>query len=190
MIRRRSHWKTIVTAGLMLAPMAACAYNWPANGLYIGAGGGMADNRQAKSGLPAPFVNLHHTHPAWKAFVGYAFNRFFSVQAGYQGLGQSRATTAAGVETVRNRGYDVNGLLTFPLDRRVDLFVEGGVSRFRTRTATATTTTIRHDGTHPDYGGGVQVNLMRHVSFRGEWQEFRIPHNNTQLYSGSLAFRF
>lgn len=181
--------KTIAGVAL-LVPAVASAHWFPASGLYIGAGAGRADNRGANSSLPGGFVHFNRTHTSWKGYLGLAFNRFFAIQAGYQNLGTTTASTAIGSEQIRNRGYDVNGLLSFPFTPKFSLFIEGGASRFRTRTITPVSTTITHDGTHPDYGAGVQYYFIRHVALRGQWQEFRIPNNNTQVYSGSLLFRF
>ena len=192
MTRVNSLWKTTIAVSALCIPVVASAhyYGSRASGLYLGAGGGWADNRGVSSSFPRPFVNVKHGHAAWKAYVGYAFGRYFALQGGYQSLGTDSVSTALGSETIRNRGYDVNALLSFPFTPRFSLFIEGGASRFRTRTVTPTQTTIQHDGTHPDYGAGVQYYFVRHVALRGQWQEFRIPNNNTDLYSGSLLFRF
>ncbi len=193
MIRKGAFFKTGIAAALTLAPVIALAYNggFSQTGLYIGAGGGAARNRGlSNGGIPKPFVNLHRTQGAWKAFVGLAFNRFFAIQAGYQDFGTDTISTAVGSEKVRNRGYDLNALLAFPFTPRFSVFIEGGASRFHTRTMTPVSTTVKRDGTHPDYGAGVQYYFTRHVALRGQWQEFRIPNNNTQLYSGSLVLRF
>lgn len=36
------------------------------------------------------------------------------------------------------------------------------------------------------FATGVQVYLAHHIALRGEWQDFQIPNNRTQLYGGSL----
>ena len=192
MIRKGALVKTGIMAAFTLAPVVASAHYWgaPQSGFYIGAGGGGARNRNLSSSIPGPFVNFKRTQPAWKAFIGYAFNRFFAIQGGYQNLGTDSIGTPVGSEKIRNRGYDVNGLLSFPFTPVFSLFIEGGGSRFRTRTVTPVSTTLTYDGTHPDYGAGVQINLARHLALRGQWQQFLIPHNDTQFYSGSLLFRF
>ena len=187
----RACWFLKATAvAALFVPVVASAHWFPASGLYIGAGGGRADNRDVGSNFPGPFVNMNRTHASWKGYAGLAFNRYFAIQAGYQDFGQDTVSTPIGSETVRNRGYDVNGLLSLPMTSRFSLFVEGGASRFRTRTVTPISTTVTQQGTHPDYGAGVQYYFLRHVALRGQWQEFRIPNNNTQVYSGSLLFRF
>lgn len=190
MSKTRAFLKAGVTAVALSAPVVASAHWFSASGLYIGAGGGLADNRSISAGNFAGFVNLHHTHAAYKGYVGLAFNRYFAIQAGYQDFGKDTISTPIGSETIRNRGYDLNALLGFPFTPRFTLFIEGGASRFRTDTATPVSSSVAHDGTHPDYGAGVQYYFLRHVAIRGQWQEFRIPNNNTQLYSGSLLFRF
>jgi len=182
--------KTAVAAATLLAPVVAAAQWFPAFGPYIGAGGGRADNRDVGSNFPGPFVKLDQTQASWKGYVGFAFGRFFAVQAGYQDFGTDTVSTPIGSETVRNRGYDVNGLLGIPLTARFMVFLEGGASRFQTQTVSLVSTTTTHQGTHPDYGAGVQYEIFRHMAVRGQWQEFRIPNNNTEVYSGSLLFRF
>jgi hypothetical protein len=182
--------RTTAMAGALLAPVAASAHWFSASGLYVGAGAGRAYNRGANTGMPGVFVRYNRTHTSWKAYLGWAFDRFFAIQAGYQNLGTTTASTPIGSEHIRNRGYDLNGLVSFPFTPQFSLFIEGGASRFRTRTMTPVSTTITHEGTHPDYGAGVQYYFIRHVAIRGQWQEFRIPNNNTQVYSGSLLVRF
>ncbi|MHB8254406.1 MAG: outer membrane beta-barrel protein [Acidiferrobacter sp.] len=192
MTRMRWFVKTTVAAAVLLIPVVASAHGYgsPGSGLYVGAGGGRADNRGAGSQFPGPFVNIDRTRPSWKAYVGLAFNRYFAIQGGYQDFGTDTVSTAIGSETIRNRGYDLNGVLSFPFTSQVAVFIEGGASRFRTRTISPIATTVTHEGTHPDYGAGVQFFFLRHVALRGQWQEFRIPNNNTQVYSGSLLFQF
>lgn len=193
MIRKGALLKTGMTAALTLAPVIALAHDWGFSqaGLYIGAGGGVARNRGLNnSNLPKPFTNFSGTQGAWKAFMGLAFDRFFAIQADYLNFGTDTISTPIGSEQVRNRGYDLNALLSFPFTSRLSLFIEGGASRFHTRTITPISTTVTRDQTHPDYGAGIQYYVTRHVAFRGEWQEFRIPNNNTQLYSGDLVLRF
>lgn len=190
MTRIGNFLKTTVAAGALLVPVVASAHWFPASGLYVGAGLGGARDRGTSSRLPGPFVHFHRTHLSWKGYIGLAFNRFFAIQAGYQDLGTTKVSTVLGSEKIRNRGYDLNALLSFPFTPRFSVFIEGGASRFRTRTKTPVSTTITHEGTHPDYGAGVQYDFVRHVALRGQWQEFRIPNNNTQVFSGSLLFRF
>ena len=192
MIRKEALVRIAILAAFTLTPVVASAHYWGTalSGLYVGAGGGGARNRDLGSGLPGPFINFNRTRPAWKAFIGYAFNPFVAIQAGYQCLGTGTIDTPVGSAKVRNRGYDVNGLLMFPFTRIVSVFIEGGGTRFNTRTVTPVSTTVTHEGTHPDYGAGVEINIVRHIALRAQWQQFLIPNNNTQFYSGSLLFRF
>ncbi|MHB1565755.1 MAG: outer membrane beta-barrel protein [Acidiferrobacter sp.] len=191
MVRRRVLFATGGQSAVLLMLTVAVAHGFSVAGLYVGAGGGLARNNHFDSSPPGfPFASQHRGHVAWKAYAGYAFNRYFAIQAGYQHLGQATVATPIGNESVGNRGYDFNGLLGLPLTRRVGLFIEGGAARFRTQTTTPVSTNTVTTGFHPDYGAGVQVYLAHHIALRGEWQDFQIPNNRTQLYGGSLLFRF
>ncbi len=186
--------RKFVTVSLLAATLAAPAVasaNWLADsGPYIGAGGGFAHNRDFAQTLVVPFTNRDRGHAAWKAFVGYAFGPFFRIQASYENLGESTVTTPIGVTTVRDRGYNFDGIINIPLVHKLSLFGEAGAGRFHSRTATPTSLVRKWNGFHPDYGAGLQYDLTRYVAVRGEWQEFRIPNNDTQLYSGSLVLQF
>ncbi len=186
--------RTFVAASLLAAtlavPVAASAHWLGLSGLYVGAGGGYSNNKDFARTLTVPYSNRNHGHAAWKAFLGYAFGPYFAVQASYENLGQDSVTTPFGQTTLQERGYNFDGIIMIPLVARVTLFGEAGAARFHTRTTTPTSVTRKWNGFHPDYGGGLQYRLMQNVSLRAEWQEFRIPHNDTQLYSGSLLFNF
>ena len=190
MTQARTLIKASLLAAAMVVPVVASAQMPAGSGLYVGAGGGFAHNEDFAKAPAVPFTNRDRGHAAWKAFVGYSFSRFFAVQASYENLGEMSVITPIGRTAVRERGYNFDGVINVPLTEQLSIFGEAGAARFHTRTDTAGYIARKWNGYHPDYGAGVQYDFTQHVALRGEWQEFRIPHNDTQLYSGSLVFRF
>ncbi|MDA8390806.1 MAG: outer membrane beta-barrel protein [Gammaproteobacteria bacterium] len=177
-------------AATLAVPAVASAHWLGPSGLYVGAGGGFARNKDFAQGLTVPFTNRNRGHAAWKAFLGYSFGPFFAIQASYENLGGSSVTTPIGETRVQERGYNFDGIINIPIVHHVSVFGEAGAARFHTRTTTPVSVVRKWNGYHPDYGAGVQYDITQYVALRGEWQEFRIPHNDTQLYSGSLLFHF
>jgi len=144
--------------------------------LYIGAGGGQAKNKD---------LNNDKDGSAWKAFVGYDFNKVFALEAGYVDLG----TTSDGPIRAESKGPEIVGILTWPITDNFGLFAKGGVHRLEVKRTTlgVSSTDRKSDAT---YGAGLKFAFNKNLSLRGEWERFEMEHNDNDLISASLVFNF
>lgn len=110
--------KTTLQAALTLAlTMPALAFAADSAGTYTGLGAGQSRQRDTSG----------EKEKSGKAFVGYEFNKAFSVEAGYVDLGRHDA----GVSTTRReRGPFAEALPHLPLG----LFIKGGIHRLEVET--------------------------------------------------------
>jgi OOP family OmpA-OmpF porin len=144
--------------------------------LYIGAGGGQAENKD---------LNNDKDGSAWKAFIGYDFNKVFALEAGYVDLGE----TSDGPISAESKGPEIVGVFNFPLTDHFGLFAKGGVHRFEVkRNVLGISSTNRE--TDATYGAGVKFGFNKNVSLRGEWERFEMDNNDNDLISASLVFNF
>ncbi len=143
---------------------------------YVGAGGGQTKNKD---------LGNDTNNNAWKAFVGYDFNKFFGLEAGYVDLG----STSQGPVTAKAKGPDVAAVFNFPFTDNVGIFAKGGVHRFEvTQSALGLSSTDRK--TDAAYGAGVKFAFTKNIALRGEWERFEMKNNDSDLVSASLVFNF
>ncbi|MHB1951909.1 MAG: outer membrane beta-barrel protein [Acidiferrobacteraceae bacterium] len=186
----------VLAGGLLLAAAGAAqasAYSWP-SGLYVGAGGGVARERNIQDNLtiPGTVTTTSKRHTAWKAFAGVNADQYFAVEAGYVhfGTGYASSSTTGESVSVSPSGPYLDAVLKLPFTRHFGLFAKGGVDYMRSKvtdSVTGVTATRRVRGT---YGAGVKYSFTRNVAVRGEWERFRIPRANTDLVSASAVFAF
>lgn len=156
----------------------------PVSQWYFGAGAGQSQfqdaeqaNRLGYTGEAGAAQVQDTDHNAWKAFLGYRFNRNFAVEAGYTDLGQVQAQNAATVATGTAKGWGGDAVGILPLTRGVNLFAKVGAFRW---TADATTsnagvvqTSSSASGTSAKYGAGADFRLSRSFGIRAEYERYK-----------------
>ncbi|MHB1587529.1 MAG: outer membrane beta-barrel protein [Acidiferrobacteraceae bacterium] len=192
--------KTILAAALagtllmtVTGAAEASSYSWP-SGLYLGAGGGVARERNIQNNLtlPGTVTATSKRHTAWKAFAGFDAYQYFAVEAGYVHFGTgyaSSATTGESVSVAQSGPY-LDAVLKFPFTRHFGVFAKGGADYIRSNVTDSITGERSTRAARGTYGAGLKYSFTRNVAVRGEWERFRIPHNNTDLLSASAVFTF
>jgi OmpA-OmpF porin, OOP family len=145
--------------------------------IYIGAGGGQAENKD---------LNNDKDGSAWKAFVGYDFNRVLALEAGYVDLG----TTNNGPIRAESKGPEIVGIITLPITDNFGVFGKGGVHRLEVKRTTLGVSSSTDRKTDATYGAGLKFAFNKNLSLRGEWERFQMDNNDNDLVSASLVFNF
>lgn len=208
-------------AALALAAPLALATASPAvaqdDGYYyfgLGAGQGRAKfdedslaSRALAPGIAATVLERDERDRAYRAFVGWQWNRYLGAEAGYFDLGRTgfnARTVPAGTldGTMRVRGYNLDLVGTLPLGDTVSLLARVGVAFARTRNSFAGTggALVAQPSpvdrqSNPKSGIGVQVAFTPSVLMRVETERHRVSdalgqraHINTTMVT--LLFPF
>ncbi len=177
------------------------------------------------TGAPTFFGSSHDnssTNSTWAIYAGYTFNRYLSLEALYQPLGEFTrdghnegltnpfATNAAGLGLNANlgvstldrltlEGYGITALATLPVDNYMSVFARFGgyywsAKLVRTTDfdrANITGSRIKQgienyskSGLSPMFGIGLQIDVSRSVTIRGEWS--RISGMGSGLATGKV----
>ncbi len=138
-------------------------------------------------------------HDAWKAFVGYRFIPWLSLEAAYVDFGQPNnnfsATGSDGNYRVRLHGFEPSLVASAPLGP-VELFAKAGEYYYNVDTRVdfdGTNSSISSSHSRNDFawGGGLAVVIVHHLELRAEYEKIEIqdaPHSDA-LWLGA-AWRF
>lgn len=161
---------------LVLAAVAALAAapSFAAPGPYLGAGAGRVNNNA-----------IDETATGYKAFVGYNFTDYLSVEGGYVNLG----SYDVGPANVDVDGLNLVGVLTLPFTPQFGAFAKGGAAWTQTR-AEVGGLSADDRTTDATYGAGVKFDFNHTFGVRGEWERFELDRQEADLISASAVFRF
>jgi len=143
----------------------------------------------------------------YKFFVGYQFNHYFSLEAGYADLGDFgvRVARAPGAGTLTGetsyKGYNLDAVGTWPLTERLSAFGRAGAFRYETEenfigTESVAASLSRDDkDTGYKFGAGLEYSFTERLSARIEAERYRIEdmlgnNGSVNLYSAGLVYRF
>jgi len=173
----------LLAAGLLVCGSHAHA----ADGLYLGAGIGQATIRDDTA-----TGNFDADHLAYKAFVGYRFNKIpvvdLAIEGGYTDFGKPSQEVGAQHVEFKLHGAYAAGLLIFPLGP-FDLYGKGGAISAKLESSSAGATRSR-TGTDAFYGVGAAFYVWK-LGFRAEYERYMIKDvDRVQMFSVSALFQF
>jgi OmpA-OmpF porin, OOP family len=190
----------IQPAVLMCATIAFAGSAWAADpdgsGVYVGAGAGASRASIDTSGINASLLSLGFASAntsttensvAYKAFVGYSFNRYIAVEGGYFNLGTFKfdsTVTPPGTLNgeVKTSGFNLDAVLSYPFAQGFSVFGRLGVQNAKTKvnfsgtgSVLVTTPETSETKTGWDAGLGVGYEFAKGIGLRGEWELYRVP---------------
>jgi OOP family OmpA-OmpF porin len=154
-----------------------------ADGLYVGGGLG-----QTRLGSANPALGLtDSTDTAVKAYAGYSFNPNFSLETGVARFGKFDGTS--GDTRAHAVTLDAVGLL--PLGSNFSALGRLGV--YDAKLSNATLGSQHTTGVH--VGAGLQYDLSKTVSLRGEWERYGLKDlggdkARADLYTIGVNYKF
>lgn len=192
---------TLAVAGLFALPPAAFAQengdafydgkSWlpfTTNG-YIGAGVGQS-KFPGSSCVPLLTCDQHDT--ALKAYIGGRVYNIVGIELSYLDFGRIDRNGGSARANVANASLILNA----PLGRYVGVFARGGGGYAWTRTRSdlpGVDTGNRHNFDW-GYGAGVNVNLNRHWTLRGEWERqqvhFTTGREDLDMWTAGANYKF
>ena len=155
----------LTTAGMAAAnhSMAASDQSFSSNsarGVYVGGNVGYGKFDQKNSGLPAKDLRGF----TWNADLGYQFNKYAALEAGYTQFHTIKVNTPAG--KVNNTLYGVSLLAKgiLPVSEQFDLFAKAGAMDLYAKSTTGSTIS-RRARIVPAFGLGTSYHVTKNVSF-------------------------
>ena len=170
-----------LVSSLCVAPLHA------ADGLYIGAGIGMAAVKdEVNTGT------FDENDAAFKGFIGWRFNVLpildFAIEGAYTDFGKPSGTVSAQSVDYKLHGPSVAGLAILPLGP-IDLYGKIGALKWSSDTTIAGATSSR-SGTDAFYGLGVGFYLWK-LGIRAEYERFQIKDvDRVDMFSLNALFQF
>lgn len=142
-----------------------------------------------------------------KFFVGYQFNDYFALEAGYADLGDFGVdvTRAPGAGTLSGeayyKGYNLDAVGTWPLTQRLSAFGRVGAFHYKTKEDFIGTESLAASFSRDDkdtgykFGAGLEYSFTERLSARIEAERYRIEdmigdNGSVNLYSVGLVYRF
>jgi len=174
-------------ATAIAAPASAQESASAASHYYVGANVGSGHWRSMCQNAPS----CDDTNTTLGVFAGYRINPIFSAELGFRNYGMVHASTAS----VKGKGWEVDGLASWPLLEHLSIFGKLGVKR----------AVVKGDGTlnggketnyGPTYGVGVQYEINKNIALRGEWQAYpglggsTLPKGDLDTVSVGALWRF
>lgn len=152
-------------------------------------------------------INDDDADRGYKFFVGYQFNDYVALEAGYADLGDfgvevARAPGAGNLTgDTSYKGYNLDVVGTWPLAERLSAIARVGAFRYETEenfvgTGSLAASLSRDDrDTGYKFGAGLEYSFTERLSARIEAERYRIEdmlgdHGSVNLYSVGLVYRF
>lgn len=178
---------TILTIGLLAGGAAFGADT----GFYIGGSWGQARPDWDSSTGPNAGATLDTSDVAWKAWGGFQFNKYFSVEGGYMNLGSYAVSNG---NTIEPAGWGLSVMGTLPITPTFSAFAKAGEYRMRQKMNPASTA----DNTwSPVFGAGLKYDF--NPNFFGRLEYDRIQNlgsgsttinSDVNVYTLGLGYKF
>ncbi len=186
------------------------------SGLYIGGNYGKTkatidDVRITNSlvGYGATSISItdRNDDKGFKVFLGYQFNKYFSLEGGYFDLGKYGFTATmvpAGSLTgdIKLNGFNVDLVLNIPITEKFSFFGRVGANNAEAKDTFAGTGSVHVSKPNPSqrdtnikFGGGLQYDFTKSFGMRLEAERYRINDavgnkGDVDLFSAGLLIRF
>lgn len=164
-------WGIATMASLALMPIAAQADSglMIAGGAYYG-----AVNENVDGDFDTDKIKVDDSSGAYTLGVGYRFNKWLAVDAGYWGLGEYTSDKIANGRdfTTDASAWTLGGMVSIPV-WIIDIYGRAGAAWWETDNDFG-----KDDDTDPYYGVGVAFNIGSSLDIYGEWTRFDL---NTDL---------
>jgi OOP family OmpA-OmpF porin len=174
--------KLIAQSILAVTALAALSTAAHAEGLYVGGSLGSSHYKGETIGG----VATDRSDTGLKLYGGYTINPNLAVEAGVVDLG--KASSAAG--TVKSSGLFVDAVGTLPLDKGFSAIGRVGL----VNAGTTNSISGSEYGTRLKVGAGLQYQIDRNISLRGEWERYNLGstsgNTHNDLYTVGVNYKF
>lgn len=163
---------------------------------YAGGSIGQTTASDGCSGIIVPGITCNDSDTAWRILGGYRINPNFSVELGYQDLGQVRATGFGVNGNVTANVWELVGVGTVPLRNRFSVY--GKLGGYRGETELRSNAGFSGSETNTDltFGVGGRYDFSPQIAFRAEYQSYQsvgggtVGHSDFDVISVGALFNF
>ncbi len=178
---RRRRLLALVALPLLLLAASAWAAE---DNLYVGIGGGLSNLQPDRNGT-VWFVT-DDQDVGYKAFLGYDFRDFLSIEGYYSDLGAAELTAAPSVGHIDYKAFGLNGLWYIPNNLPgLQAFLKLGIGKIDTKSDKVPFKQV--ENTQLTAGGGVEWLFRSGLGLRLDYDYF---DTDAQLVSLNLLKRF
>lgn len=178
------------------ASVAAPAAAQDLHRFYAGGSIGQTTASDGCSGIIVPGITCNDSDTAWRILGGYRINPNFSVELGYQDLGQVRATGFGVNGNVTANVWELVGVGTVPLRNRFSVY--GKLGGYRGETELRSNAGFSGSETNTDltFGVGGRYDFSPQIAFRAEYQSYQsvgggtVGHSDFDVISVGALFNF
>ena len=188
------------------------------SGIYIGVGAGASRgkiddgsiNQSLQSlGFSSASTTKSENSTAYKAFVGYSFNRYIAVEGGYFDLGKFKFDSTVQPPgtlhgEIKASGFNLDAVLSYPFTEGFSVFARAGVQNAKSKANFSGTGSVlvlqpESSETKTDWkaGLGLGYEFSQGIGVRGEWERYRISDgtnsgdkSNVDVFGLSLYYKF
>lgn len=160
------------------------------DGLYAGLGIGQSHYQD----VDAPSANTRSE--GWKAYAGYAFNKYFGIEGGYANLNDMTATDGTLTANVATDAWTLGAVVSYPVTAKFSVIGKLGAAymlsdiRVKDGVGEPDTVTTGDDDYEPNYGVGVSYALLDNLSLRAEWERFDRSDFDIDLITAGAVLKF
>lgn len=158
------------------------------DGWYAGLGIGQSHYQD----VDAPSANTRSE--GWKAYAGYAFNKYLAIEGGYANLNDMTATDGTLNVNVATDAWTLGALLSYPVTEKFAVMGKLGaayvLSDINVKNGTARMVRTGDDDYEPNYGVGVSYALLDNLSLRAEWERFDRSDFDIDLVTAGAVLKF
>jgi len=163
---------------------------------YAGGSIGQTTASDGCSGIIVPGITCNDSDTAWRILGGYRINPNFSVELGYQDLGQVRATGFGVNGNVTANVWELVGVGTVPLRNQFSVY--GKLGGYRGETELRSNAGFSGSETNTDltFGVGGRYDFSPQIAFRAEYQSYQsvgggtVGHSDFDVISVGALFNF
>lgn len=131
-------------------------------------------------------IKFDDSSGAYNLDIGWRFNKWIAVDAGYWGLGEYKADDNVLGEDFKTdtSAWTVGGIFSVPI-WIIDIYARGGAAWWEANTKGID----NDDGTDPYYGLGAAFNLGGSLDIYGEWTRFDL-NTDIDLFGVGVRWTF
>ena len=176
----------VATTILALTPVAATADS----GFYLGASVGNSTLKDDLNGF-----DVDTSSNSVRFIAGWQFNKYFSIEGGYQNFGafEQRFNDGGGtpiVVSLKADGFTLGATGFIPLGLDFSLYGRAGAFFWDGDSELNNITQAKPEDTNPYYGGGVKYALTDNIALLGDWTFFELEDTQTEVFALGFTYRF